>query len=261
MIDLHSHILAAVDDGSHSQEESIAILKSMEASGVKKVAATSHYPLYNNQNYPKFIHEKINLLQENARTEQLEIEIMSGAEILIEADTAELLYNKQLLTINETDYLLLETHLNFLPVYFENSVYDIKALGYQIIIAHPERYSYIQKDYKRVFRWIKEYDIKLMLNSSSLLGSHGSQAKKTAETLLKLGLYHLMGSDTHNNRHRPFSLAQGLKRAESLKPKSSQFFENNAELVVENKPLKSMAIKEEKAPLINKILSLIKKGG
>lgn len=261
MIDLHSHILAGVDDGSQSLEESIAILKSMEARGVKKVAATSHYPLYNNTDYPKFIHEKIDVLQKNARANQLKLEIMSGSEILIEADTAELLYNKQLLTINETDYLLLETYLNYLPLYFENIIYDIKALGYQIIIAHPERYSYIQKDYKKIYSWIKDFDVKLMLNSSSLLGRHGIRAKKTAENLLKLGLYHLMGSDTHKYNKRSFSLDQGLEKAESLKSESSQFFKDNARLVVENKPLNSMEIKKAKALLIDKFFSFIKEGG
>ncbi len=257
MIDLHSHILADVDDGARTLEESIAILRSMEAKGVRKVTATSHYPLYNDKDYLDFIQEKINILREKARDDELEIEILSGSEILIGQNTAEALYKEQLLTLNNTDYILLETRLNNLPSYFENLIHDIKAMGYQIIIAHPERYTYIQKDYQQLYRWVEEFGLKLMFNSSSLLGKQGSKAKETAETLLDLGLAHLMASDTHRMTKRTFTLDQGLQKAESLKPGSSQLFKDNAQSVIKNQPLKSMKIKRKEPSLVNKIFSFI----
>ncbi|MFN2341452.1 MAG: tyrosine-protein phosphatase [Halanaerobium sp.] len=257
MIDLHSHILAGVDDGAQSLEESIAILKTMEAKGVRQVAATSHYPLYNDRDYLKFIQEKIELLREKSKEEKLQIEIISGSEVLISRDTAELLYNNELLTINDTDYILLETRLNNFPSYFESLVHDIKAMGYQIIIAHPERYTYIQKDYDKIYKWVEELELKLMFNSSSLLGKHGKKAKETAEKLLEFGLCHLMASDTHRINKRTFSLDQGLQKAESLKTGSSQFFQNNAQSVINNQPLNSMEIKREEPSLVNKIFSFI----
>lgn len=257
MIDLHSHILAGVDDGARTLEESVAILRSMEAKGVKKVIATSHYPLFNDKDYLDFIQEKINILQEKARENELEIEIMSGSEIFISQDTAEALYKRQLLTLNDTDYILLETRFNNLPTYFENLIHDIRAMGYQIIIAHPERYTYIQKNYQKLYRWVEEFELKLMFNSSSLLGKHGSKTKETAETLLDLGLAHLMASDTHRMTKRPFTLDQGLQKAESLKPGSSQFFIENAKSVIKNQPLKSMEIKRKEPSLVNKFFSFI----
>ena len=258
MIDLHTHILAGVDDGAQSLEESAAILRSMAAKGVKKVTATPHYPLYNGEDSLTFIQEKINVLRKKAAEEELEIEILSGSEILINQHTAEALYKEQLLTLNDTDYILLETRLNNLPSYFENLIHDIRAMGYQIIIAHPERYTYIQKDYQKLYRWVEEFELKLMLNSSSILGKHGSKTQETAETLLELGLAQLMASDTHQITKRTFTLDQGLQKAESLKPGSSQFFINNAQSVVNNQPLKSMEIKRKEPSLVNKIFSFIK---
>jgi protein-tyrosine phosphatase len=258
MIDLHSHVLAGVDDGSQSLEESTAILRSMEAKGVTKVTATPHYPLYNDKDYLDFIQEKIDILRKKAEEDGLDIEILSGSEILIDRDTAEALYKEELLTLNDTDYVLLETRLNNLPSYFENLIHDIRAMGYQIIIAHPERYSYIQKDYQKLYRWLEEFELKLMLNSSSLLGKHGSKSQKIAETLLELGLVQLMASDTHRITKRTFTLDQGLQQAESLKSGSSQFFINNAQSVVNNEPLKSMEIKRKEPSLVNKIFSFIK---
>ncbi len=257
MIDLHSHILAGVDDGAQSLEESVSILRYMEAKGVKKVTATSHFPLYNNKDYIQFIQEKVNILQEKAKENDLKIEILTGSEILINQNTAENLYNNQLLTLNDTDYILLETRLNNLPTYFEDLIHDIRAMGYQIIIAHPERYTYIQKDYQQIYRWVEDFELKLMFNSSSLLGKHGSRAQETAKNLLDLGLAHLMASDTHRITKRTFTLDKGLQKAESLKAGSYQFFINNAQSVINNQPLKSMEIKRKEPSLVNKIFSFI----
>jgi len=222
MIDLHSHILTEVDDGAAAAEESLAVLKDMEAKGVKKVAATSHYPLYEIDNYKEFILEKLQQLRQQAKSAGLEIEILSGSEILIDRKTAELFYRDQLLTINETDYILLETYLNSYPDYFPDLIHDLKAMGYQIIIAHPERYPYIQADFTLLYQWVEEYGLNLMLNSSSFISEHGSKTKETAEKILELGLPQLMASDTHGIKKRTFSLDQGLKIAESLKPGSRE---------------------------------------
>ncbi len=257
MIDLHSHILAGVDDGAATIEESLKILKDMEAKAVKKVAATSHYPLYNQKNYKKFILEKLNLLKKKAKAAKIDLEIISGSEILIDRKIPELLFNNKLLTINETDYILLETHFNSAPDYFSDLIHDLKVMGYQIIIAHPERYAYIQNDFFKLYEWVEEYELKLMLNSSSFLGKHGAKTKDTAEKILKLGLCQLIASDTHGIKKRTFTLDQGLKKAETLKPGSARIFKKNSEAVIQNQSLKSFEIKREEKPFLKKIFSFI----
>lgn len=255
MIDLHSHILAEVDDGSSSLEESLQILKKMEKRGVKKVAATPHYPLYNEVNYKNHIEEKLNSLRKKAAENDINVDILSGSEILIERDTAQKLHNNQLLTINNTDYLLLELRMNIYPDYFFELIYDIKAMGYQIVIAHPERYSFIQEDYEKLYKWVEDYELKLMFNSSSLLGRHCKKAKAAAEKLLELGLCHLMASDTHGINKRRFSLAKGLKKAEELKAGSSKVFKNNAQALIKNQKLENFEIKREEKSFLAKLFS------
>ncbi|WP_234971279.1 tyrosine-protein phosphatase [Halanaerobium congolense] len=255
MIDLHSHILTGVDDGAASAEESLAVLKAMEAKGVKKVAATSHYPLYEIDNYKGFILDKLQQLRQEAEAAGLEIEILSGSEILIDRKTAELFYRDQLLTLNETNYILLETYPNTYPDYFSDLIHDLKAMGYQIIIAHPEKYPYIQADFSLLYQWVEEYGLNLMLNSSSLVGKHGSKTKETAEKILRLGLPQLMASDTHGIKRRTFSLDQGLKRAESLKPGSRDIFLKNAEAVTKNHKLEKFEIKREEKSILKKFFS------
>lgn len=257
MIDLHSHVLAGVDDGAANIEESLKILKDMEARGVKKLAATSHYPLYQIKDYRNFISAKLQQLRKKAEAAKIEVEILSGSEILIDRKIPELLYNDQLLTINETDYILLETHFNSFPDYFSDLIHDLKAMGYQIIIAHPERYAYIQNDFSKLYQWVENYELKLMLNSSSLLGKHGSKTKQTAEKALKLGLCQLIASDTHGIERRTFSLDQGLNRAEKLKSGSSEIFRKNAEAVIQNQELRNFEIKREEKPFLQKVFSFI----
>lgn len=258
MIDLHSHILPAVDDGASTVEESLKILKDMEAKGVTKIAATSHYPLYNDRNYKEYINEKLDFLRKKTAAENLKIEILSGSEILIDSTISKKLYNDQLLTLNNTDYILLETRLNLEPDYFSDLVHDLRAMGYQIIIAHPERYSYIQSDYRKLYQWVEEYQLKLMFNSSSLLGRHGSRIQKIAEKLLDLGLCQLMASDTHGLDKRSFSLDLGLKKAENLKPGSAELLQANAEAVLNNQELKSFALKREENSFLKRFFSIFK---
>ena len=257
MIDLHSHILAGVDDGASNLEESLAILKMMEAKGVKKVTATSHYPLYKIKDYKKFISAKLQLLRKEAKAANINLEIISGSEILIDRKIPELFHQNQLLTINNTDYILLETHFNSLPDYFSDLIHDLKVMGYQIIIAHPERYAYIHSNFELLYRWIEKYELKLMLNSSSLVGRHGSKSKKTAEKMINLGLCHLMASDTHGLEKRPFTLKQGLNKAEKLKPGSSEIFKKNAEAVLKNQSLNNFEIEREAKPFFERVFSFI----
>lgn len=255
MIDLHSHVLAGIDDGAVTIDESIAILKKMKAKGVKKVAATPHYSNYENKNYIEIIKNNLKFLRKKVKEEKIKIDILSGSEVLINKNIPKLLFNNQILTINNTNYILMETRLNIFPDYFLDIIHDIQAMGYKIIIAHPERYSYIQADYTKLYRWIEKYNLKLMLNSSSLLGIHGKRAKKTAEKILAMGLCHLMGSDTHGISKRPFTLKYGLKKAEKIKTGSLSIFKNNTEKVITNQQLQNFKIIREEKTLFNTLFS------
>jgi protein-tyrosine phosphatase len=257
MIDLHSHILPGVDDGASDIEESAAILKNMEQKGVKKIAATPHYPLYKDKDFKKFIGEKVEQLKQKAEAENIEIEIFSGSEILVEKKLPWLLNDNKLLTINDSNYLLLETHPILLPDYFPEIIHDIQAMGFKIIIAHPERYSFIQKDPTLLYDWVEIYDLKLMLNSSSILGLHGKKAQNTAEKLLDTGLCHLMSSDTHGIKKRPFTLDKALQKAEKIRKGSNELFSDNAEAVLANSKVKNFEIKEKRNSILGRIFSFI----
>lgn len=261
MIDLHSHLIPGIDDGADTLEEAVEILKVMEKKGVKSAAATPHYPIYKRQDFKKELFNKLEILRKEAKRNNLDIKILSGTEIMINQELPLLYHQNKLLTINETDYLLLEFRLNIYPDYLEEIIYDLQTMGLKIIIAHPERYLYLQSDYSELYQWLEELELKIMLNSSSLTGVHGRKAQKTAQNLIKTGLCHLMASDTHGLNKRSFSLDQGLKEAEKIRKGSAQLFQENAERVLNNQKLKNLKIIREKKDnsLIKKLFSLFKK--
>lgn len=256
MIDLHNHVIPGVDDGSKNIKETIDVLKLMEKKGVKKITATPHYPLYNNDNFKEKIKAKVAEIKKEIRKNKLEIKIAPGTEIMINKELPRLYYQNKLLTLNNTDYILLEFRLNIYPDYLAEIIHDLKSMGLKIIIAHPERYLYLQSDYTKAYQWLEEYDLKLMLNSSSLTGMHGSKAKQTAQKLLQMGLCHLIASDTHGINKRPFTLPQGLKEAERIKTGSAEILKANAEAVFNNEKLNNFKIKREEKSLVQKIFSL-----
>ena len=261
MIDLHSHIIPGVDDGASDLNTSLQILGEMEQKGVKKVAATPHYPLYGNENYQREYKIKLNKLQTRARENNLKIEIVSGSEIMMVPELSRLYYNDQLISLHKTDYLLLELGLSTFPDYFADIIHDLKSMGAEIIIAHPERYHYIQSDYTMLYEWLQKHQIKIMLNSSSLTGAHGKRAAKTALKLIEMGLVHLMASDTHGIKKRPFSLDQGLKAAEKIRAGSSTILKENAEAVLKNQPLNNLELKKEEKAMFSKVFSFINVAG
>ncbi len=257
MIDLHSHIIPNVDDGSTSIKETLQILYYMETKGVKTAAATPHYPLYNTSNFKEKIKAKVETIRKEALKNNLKLNIILGSEIMYTKRLPRLYYEDKILTINNTDYILLEFRMGKKPRKLAEVVHDLKSMGVKIIIAHPERYYYVQKDHTILYKWIEEYNLKLMLNSSSLNGSHGSQAEKTAVKMLDLGLCHLMASDTHGRDNRPFTLDKGLERAEEIRSGSKNLFNNNAEAVLKNIDLKNLEIKREKPSLLRNVFSFM----
>jgi protein-tyrosine phosphatase len=142
LIDIHSHILPGLDDGSQSMEETLAMLKMAAADGITGVVATPHV---NNSIYPnskETIIAKVEEVNRLLQSEHIPISVFPGAEIRLEPDLPERMAKKELLTINNTgSYLLIELPAEFIPTYTEQSLYELQLQGVIPIIAHPERCS------------------------------------------------------------------------------------------------------------------------
>lgn len=198
-VDLHSHLIPGIDDGSQSMEESLFLLRGMETLGYKKVITTPHIMLDTYRNTPQIINNGLKSLRESAIAEGLRIKIEAAAEYYLDDGFCDLLQNNEMLTA-KGNYLLFETSYVSKPIHMEEMIFKILATGYVPVLAHPERYRYI-KDPKKEYIRLKDLGVLFQVNLNSFGGHYGKLAKANADFLSKSGLIDFLGSDIHGIKH------------------------------------------------------------
>ncbi len=199
-VDIHSHLLPGIDDGAQTITESLDLLYHFEALGYKKVITTPHIVQDFYPNTPSVILQKLKEVQEAATENNLKIRIEAAAEYYLDEYFYALLDQPdQLLTFGK-NYILFETGFINQPAILFEAIFKMKAQGLQPILAHPERYAYLQGNYSLAPE-IAERGALFQINMNSLTGYYSPAAKKTAEKLIDEGLVSFAGTDMHNMRH------------------------------------------------------------
>ena len=201
-VDLHSHFIPGIDDGSQSMEESLSLLKGMEAIGYEKVITTPHIMVDVYRNTPKIIKEGLASLREAAKAEGIGLEIEAAAEYYLDEGFYDHLHSGEVMSINNK-YLLFETSYASKPLQLEEMIFEILATGYIPLMAHPERYRYVRDPLKEYSRF-KELGVLLQLDLNSLGGHYGKDAQKKAEILSENGMIDFLGSDVHHLKQTQF---------------------------------------------------------
>ena len=201
-VDLHSHFIPGIDDGSQSMEESLSLLKGMESLGYEKVITTPHimFDLY--RNTPQIIKEGLVSLRKAAKAEGIKLQIEAAAEYYLDEGFYDHLHSDEVMSINGK-YLLFETSYISKPLQIEDMIFEISAAGYTPLMAHPERYRYVSDPLKEYGRW-KELGVLFQLDLNSLGGHYGKDAKKKAEILSNNGMIDFLGSDVHHLKQTRF---------------------------------------------------------
>jgi protein-tyrosine phosphatase len=198
-VDFHNHILPGVDDGSPDVHASLNYLMGMAELGIHTFVLTPHihsdlYP--NKASHLKQVFEN---LQNEVTRYQIPIQLHLGAEYLMDNHFLEVELSQELLHFGKQKNILFEFPLAGLYNNWEATVFKAQSLGYQLILAHPERYLYI-KDLA-FFEKLKDKGVHLQMNSLSIFGYYGSRVRTLAEKLLANGWYDYMSSDLHHERH------------------------------------------------------------
>lgn len=219
-VDVHSHLIPAIDDGARDIEESIALLNALEAQGYKKVITTPHIMLDTYCNTPTSIKEGVAVLVARAKEAGIKLEIEAAAEYYLDSGFLTQLCAKDVLLVGG-EYLLFETSYMAKPLQFDEMVYEIIAAGYKPLLAHPERYRYIQ-DLKTEYMALKEKGIYFQVNLNSFGGHYGEEAKIKANFLNKQGMIDFLGSDVHHKKQ--------VETLAKIKTKKiyKRLFENNS---------------------------------
>lgn len=195
MIDIHSHILYDVDDGCKTLAESLELLKIAQKEGITHIICTPHY-MHNgmyNKDYQE-TEELFNKFKQEVRESNIEIDLSLGNEIFIHPEIDELVKNKKVHTLANTNYVLVEFPMDIYRNEYDEYLYNLSILDYKIIIAHPERYLYVQENYKFCKRWLDEGYL-IQINQNSI---HDKVLSKVTKKLLKKGFINFIASDAHD---------------------------------------------------------------
>ncbi|MCW3115618.1 MAG: hypothetical protein JWR18_4014 [Segetibacter sp.] len=201
-IDMHSHLLPGIDDGLQELETSVSFIRDLKELGYKKLVCTPHILSDLYPNTPETILPKLELVREALKIANIDIQVDAAAEYMIDHMFSELLAKSKkedLLTI-AGDYILVEMSYLSPSPNFEQTIFDLRMLGLQPILAHPERYSYYHHQFEQYERF-KDLGCKLQVNLLSLSGGYGPYVKKTAEKLFKNDMVDFLGTDMHHDRH------------------------------------------------------------
>lgn len=196
MIDLHNHLLPGIDDGAKDFEESAEILHHLAKQGIKEIVLTPHYIENSHYCANQLERERIRLqLLELAEKEGITLYL--GNEVFVTPNMISLLERHEISTINQSKYLLVELPRHEVLHHYQEIFCELNSAGVVPIIAHPERYEFLQNDKTRV-KELLEFDCLLQCNLESLTGKYGKKAQKLVKWLLKKDLVQFVATDTHH---------------------------------------------------------------
>lgn len=208
MVDIHAHIIPAVDDGPPSIEVSMELLRQGAEDGIKKVVATPHIMADDDYERESEIRARAEELRRQIQAENLGIELLLGSELYLQP---EFKLDNPLATLNQNGrYFLVEFPMSLIPEFVEKRFFETIPFDKTPIIAHPERYVSVMKNVTRAFEFVKKRAL-LQINCGSLLGRFGRMPKETAIKLMDANLVHFVASDCHHPKGRPLQLKNAFQ--------------------------------------------------
>lgn len=210
LVDIHCHILPGIDDGPKNYDESLKMVTQAVNQGIKTIIATPHYP-YGEREYDKEeVLEKVEILQGKIDTLGLKCDVYPGMELYLSPELLKKIDQEKVIPLKkESRYLLVEFPLRYFSRNLINILHEIKIRGYVPIVAHPERYQFIQ-DNPLLINEILQQDVLFQINSSSILGYNGGRPQKIAVELIKEGVASFIASDGHSSSWRSIQLSNAL---------------------------------------------------
>lgn len=207
MIDVHTHILPNIDDGARSIENTISMLQEAKQAGFTDILFTPHYMENTYENDINEITKRVEVVEEATKRYGININLHFGNEVYLTPDIHKKIINGQVQTLNKSQYVLVELPMHTKILYAEFEFERLIEKGFIPIMAHPERYSYVQDNIKYLEPFYKR-GVLLQCNYASLIGHYGAEAKKTIKKLLKMDVVTFMASDVH----RPQSIYTNMDK-------------------------------------------------
>lgn len=211
MIDLHCHLLPAIDDGPLELDGALALARAQVDAGVRTVACTPHVNWRFDLDAAT-IAAAVDAARAALAGAGIELELLTGAEVgltrAIELDDDAL----AALRLAGGEWLLLEAPLE-VAAGVEQAVRAMAARGHRILLAHPERCPAFQSEPDALRRLVDDDVVRCQVTASALTGAYGGPVERFALALLDDGLAHVVASDAHDAIGRPPGLREHLERS------------------------------------------------
>lgn len=236
-IDIHTHILAEADDGAKDISESLALLRKAWENNTRAIVLTPHYRNQYKKS-PQELRLEYQRLREIAKESLPDMHLYLGNEIACEIDIPEALAAGNVLTMNDSQYVLLELHAIGLRSQVISAVSELVRYGFCPIIAHVERYKLFRSDMTLIDELLQMGAL-FQLNGDSVLGKCGFATKRFCHKLLRTGKVQFIASDAHDMNNRSPQLRECFVhiRKKYGQEYAAALFYKNAQAVIENRAI------------------------
>jgi protein-tyrosine phosphatase len=238
-VDIHCHLLPAIDDGSTDLEESLAMARMAAADGITTIIATPHQLGTFGRNQGDDIRRRVTELQLRVDEAHVPLRVLPGADVRIEADMVDRLTGGDVLTLGDhRRHVLLELpHELYLPL--DRLLADLSRRNIAGILSHPERNQGIihQRD---VIGKLVDAGCLMQITAASLCGTFGPECQQTAEWMLSHGLVHFVATDAHGSQKRRPLMRRAFERVTELTSAetAAELCADNPACVAEGQPVR-----------------------
>jgi protein-tyrosine phosphatase len=200
LADIHSHLIPGIDDGSQNFEDSLALIKKFSDLGYTKLITTPHVMSDTYKNTSAGIIEGLNKLNIFLKENDIDITVEAAAEYYVDESLMRMLNKGEPLLTFGKKYLLFETNFLSEPFNLKEFIFLATSTGYKPVLAHPERYMYLQSAMDKAEDLINR-GVLFQINISSLTGYYSKVVQTAANKLIDKGWVHFLGSDCHHMKH------------------------------------------------------------
>jgi protein-tyrosine phosphatase len=204
LIDIHSHVLPFIDDGAEDWDMAMQMMRQAEKDGIDSVVCTPHILSEKEFKNEAEIYKIFTELRQKVTQKGISVNLELGSEIYVQPYIP---FEQKIATLAQNGrYFLIEFPLNLTHDFLFRQFFDTLAENRIPVIAHPERYAYIQSKPERAYEFVKRGAL-LQLNAGSLMGVFGQYIKELSFRLVDANLVHVIGSDAHDLKTRPLKLS------------------------------------------------------
>lgn len=238
MIDIHSHILPGIDDGASDMYDALEMVKMAADSGVRAMVATPHCipGVYDNYFSKEYV-EAVKRMRKAVKEERIPVQILPGMEAFATYDLPKRIEQKKIMPLNQSSYMLMEFAFDEDPDYACEILRRVRELGVRPVVAHAERYEFLQDNPRLVYEWCKK-GYSIQVNKGSFMGRFGRRARAAAYRFMDHNLVTAIASDAHSPYQRTPHMLETYEELLTEYPEDylKVLFDENPRRICENMP-------------------------